>query len=47
MAEQSLMKADLKWLSGLISRREPLSNWHNALQRHPDDIKVVIDFSEL
>ncbi len=44
MAEQSLMKADLKWLSGLISRREPLSNWQNALTRHPDDIKVVIEF---
>ena len=45
MAEQSLMKADPKWLSGMISRREPLSNWQNALKRQPNDIKVVIDFN--
>lgn len=45
MAEKYLLKADRGWLSRLISRREPLANWKSALQRHPDDIKVVLDFS--
>jgi len=45
LAEQHLLKADRNWLSRLISRREPLSNWKSALQRHPDDIKVVLEFS--
>ena len=45
MAEQSLTKSDRNWLSGLISRKEPLENWQEALKRRPDDIKVVIEFS--
>lgn len=45
MAEEALLKADRKWLKRLISRREPLSNWQQALQRRHDDIKVVIQFS--
>ena len=45
MAEKFLLKADRDWLSRLISRREPLANWKSALQRHPDDIKVVLEFS--
>jgi hypothetical protein len=45
MAEKSLLKADRGWLSRLISRKEPLANWKSALQRHPDDIKVVLEFS--
>lgn len=45
MAEKALVQADRKWLAGLISRREPLDKWQQALQRHPDDIKVVIEFS--
>jgi threonine dehydrogenase-like Zn-dependent dehydrogenase len=45
MAEQYLLKADRSWLSRLISRREPLSNWKSALQRQPDDIKVVLEFA--
>ena len=45
-ASQSLKKADKSWLEGLISRREPLSNWHGVLERRPDDIKVVIKFAE-
>ncbi len=39
------MKADRDWLKRLISRKEPLSNWQQALKRHPDDIKVVIEFA--
>jgi glucose 1-dehydrogenase len=45
MARQSLLKADRQWLSGLISRKVPFESWQNALQRRPDDIKVVIDFA--
>lgn len=45
MAEKALCQADRKWLSRLISRKEPLSNWQQALERKPDDIKVVVEFS--
>jgi glucose 1-dehydrogenase len=45
MAKQALLKADRGWLSRLISRREPLTNWQEALKRRPDDIKVVIELS--
>lgn len=45
MAADVLCKADQGWLSRMISRREPLSNWQQALQRRPDDIKVVIQFA--
>lgn len=43
-AKEALTKADRGWLSRLISRREPVANWQKALQRRPDDIKVVIEF---
>jgi threonine dehydrogenase-like Zn-dependent dehydrogenase len=45
MAEQALCKADRSWLSRLITRKEPFSNWQQALTRKPDDIKVVIQFA--
>ena len=45
LAAQSLADADQAWLDRLISRRVPLSNWQEALERRPDDIKVVIDFT--
>jgi threonine dehydrogenase-like Zn-dependent dehydrogenase len=45
MAEQSLQKADPAWLAQLISRRNSLADWQNALVRQPNDIKVVIDFT--
>jgi len=44
LATRSLADADRSWLQRLISRRVPLSNWQEALERRPDDIKVVIDF---
>jgi len=44
MAEEVLRKADQKWLSRMISRKEKLSNWQRALERQPGDIKVVIEF---
>ncbi|MBV8905795.1 MAG: glucose 1-dehydrogenase [Acidobacteriaceae bacterium] len=46
MAAEILCRADQNWLSRMISRREPLSNWQRALERRPDDIKVVIEFSK-
>ncbi len=39
----SLAAADREWLHGLITRRVPLTGWTEALERQPDDIKVVID----
>ena len=42
-----LANADRKWLSKLITRREKPENFLNALKRTPDDIKVVIQFSEV
>ena len=44
-AAEALARADKAWLAGLISRREPLTNFASALSRQPDDIKVVIDFA--
>lgn len=46
MAEKALVQADRKWLSQLISRREPLASWQQVLERRPDDIKVVIEFAK-
>lgn len=43
---EALARADRKWLSKLISRRERPDNFMNALHRQPDDIKVVIQFAE-
>ena len=45
IAAAALGQADLAWLGRLISRRVPLSNWQEALEHRPDDIKVVIDFT--
>jgi threonine dehydrogenase-like Zn-dependent dehydrogenase len=42
-AAEALAAADPSWLSGMITRRVPLSGWSEALERKPDDIKVVID----
>ena len=40
-------RADRKWLEGLITRREKPENFKQALERQPDDIKVVIQFVEV
>jgi len=42
-----LARADKKWLSRLITRREKPENFKQALERKPDDIKVVIQFTEV
>jgi glucose 1-dehydrogenase len=41
-AAQALAGADRDWLRGLITRRVPLERWQEALERHPDDVKVVV-----
>jgi threonine dehydrogenase-like Zn-dependent dehydrogenase len=43
-AAEALAAADRGWLAQLISRRVPPANIADALQRDPDDIKVVVDF---
>lgn len=44
LAEQALLTADRNWLSRLISRRVPIDNFREAFQRHPNDIKVALQF---
>jgi glucose 1-dehydrogenase len=44
-AALTLARADRGWLERLITRREPLPRWAEALDRRPDDIKVVIDIA--
>ncbi|WDT75931.1 MAG: glucose 1-dehydrogenase [Candidatus Manganitrophus sp.] len=46
-ASKALARADRKWLSRLITRREKPEHFNQALERKPDDIKVVIQFSEV
>jgi len=45
-AGQALARADREWLRGLITRREPLSNWTATLQQESDDIKVVVELQD-
>jgi threonine dehydrogenase-like Zn-dependent dehydrogenase len=46
-ASQALARADRAWLSRLITRREKPQDFEKALQRTPDDIKVIVQFSEV
>jgi glucose 1-dehydrogenase len=46
-AAQALVQADRTWLSRLITRREKPENFKQALERTPDDIKVIIQFAEI
>ena len=43
---EALARADRNWLSKLISRCEKPENFASALERQPNDIKVVIQFAE-
>jgi threonine dehydrogenase-like Zn-dependent dehydrogenase len=42
-AADALAAADPAWLGKLITRRVPIESWQQALDRHPDDVKVVIE----
>lgn len=44
-AAEALAAADPAWLGRLITRRVPLTSWTDALDRHPEDIKVVVDLT--
>ena len=44
-AAQVLAHADRKWLNRLITRRERPEDFKKALERGPNDIKVVIQFA--
>ena len=46
-AANLLARSDRTWLAGLITRREKPESFKQALERKPDDIKVVIQFSEV
>jgi threonine dehydrogenase-like Zn-dependent dehydrogenase len=43
---QALAGADRNWLEKLVSRRVPLERWSEALERHADDVKVVIELAQ-
>src|SRR3954452_11275029 len=45
IAAQALAKADRSWLERLITRRVPLDRFAEALDRQPDDVKVVIELA--
>jgi threonine dehydrogenase-like Zn-dependent dehydrogenase len=46
-ASQALAQVDRRWLARLITRRERPQDFAMALERTPDDIKVVLQFSEV
>jgi len=46
-AGEDLARADHSWLAHLVTRRERPENFAKALERTSDDIKVVVQFSEI
>ena len=46
-ASERLSRLDRTWLGRLITRREKPESFEQALERRPDDVKVVIQFSEV
>ncbi len=44
-AVDALATADPAWVRGMITRRVPLTRFSEALERQPDDIKVVVDLT--
>ncbi|HEX5617617.1 MAG TPA: glucose 1-dehydrogenase [Solirubrobacteraceae bacterium] len=47
LAAEALARADRAWLEALISRRVPLEDFEEALEKRPDDVKVVLDLSPI
>ena len=43
LAAEALARADRGWLERMISRRVPLEDFEQALEKRPDDVKVVLD----
>lgn len=44
-AADALARADPAWLSALITRRLAPDEWPDALEKRPEDIKIVIDMT--
>jgi threonine dehydrogenase-like Zn-dependent dehydrogenase len=44
---EALVRADRSWLGRLITKRERPENFAQAMARHSEDIKVVLQFSEV
>jgi glucose 1-dehydrogenase len=44
-AAEAPAAADRSWLSELITRQEPLASWTEALDRQPEDIRVVLELT--
>jgi len=42
-AAEVLASTDTGWLERMITRRVPLSEFHDALDNRDDDVKVVLD----
>jgi hypothetical protein len=45
-AAENLARADKGWLGRLITRKVPIEEWHEALERRPGDVKAVISLRE-
>ena len=43
LAAEAPAAAERSWLERVVTRRVPLESWPEALQRQPDDVKVVIE----
>ena len=43
LAAEALGRADRGWLERMISRRVPLEDFEQALEKQPDDVKVVLE----
>ena len=43
----ALADADRGWLEQLVTRQVPLEQWQQALERSPDDVKVVVQVSDV
>jgi threonine dehydrogenase-like Zn-dependent dehydrogenase len=43
LAAEALARADRGWLERLITRRVPLDDFEQAVEKQPDDVKVVLD----
>jgi threonine dehydrogenase-like Zn-dependent dehydrogenase len=46
-AGENLAHSDRAWLNRIITRREKPENFKKALERQPNDIKVILQFSEV
>jgi threonine dehydrogenase-like Zn-dependent dehydrogenase len=47
LAVKALTDADQDWLGRMITRRVPFDSWQEAIEKGDDDIKVVVELSQL